>query len=399
MWRAVSPRMVLVSKPRSSLLLFVFTAACAQPTPAPVAAPGELELPFREVPKLERAFIDRSPESRGDGVPVGKLSVGKASVVALAERLAKDPANAYDSLLVAQNGTLLMESYFNRGRIDLPHPQASTTKAYTCLALGRAIQLGHLSMTDLDKPVVSFLDGLDPTRFIEGTERVTLAQALTMRSGIRLSDENKKRIYQGEDAPQGQQLIQAVFEQSAPISEESQTFEYQEDPTLVMQVLDSVVPGSAAEFISKEVLEKLGIRNYRWSTAPSGLPESGWGTRMTSRDMLKWGTLVMNKGRWRGEQLIPKAFIDRALRRTVLTGDDDIYGGGKDVSKQGYGFYWWSADLKSGDATYFASSAQGGGGQFILLIEELDLIVVVTAYDNDNTTLQTVAEHIIPAFR
>ena len=165
-----------------------------------------------------------------------------------------------------------------------------------------------------------------------------------------------------------------------------------------MQVLDAVVPGSAADFIKKELLDKMGITNYKWLTAPSGLPEAGWRTSITSRDMVKWGMLVMNKGKWNGEQLIPEVYIDQAISRIVLTGDDDVFGGGVAVSNQGYGYYWWSADLQVGDTTYFSTSAQGGGGQYIILIEELDLMLVVTAHDNDNRTLQLTAEHILPAF-
>ncbi|MEL6547880.1 MAG: serine hydrolase domain-containing protein, partial [Myxococcota bacterium] len=272
---------------RSLLLALVLCVACSQKvqTPAPTAAPGEAELVFWDVPKLERAFVSLSPEQQADGVPVGQLGVhsGKREhILALAEKMANDSENKYDSLLVVHKGKLLFEGYFNRGRIDLPHPQASATKAYTALALGRAIQLGHLSINDLNRPVASFVDSLDPTRFVEGAERVTLTKALTMRSGIRIDDEKKKAIYEGEEAPKETQLLQTVLEQSAPISSKAQSFKYQEDPTLVMQVLDSVVPGSAAQFIEEELLEKLGIRNYKWSTAPSGLPESGWGTAMTS---------------------------------------------------------------------------------------------------------------------
>ena len=116
--------------------------------------------------------------------------------------------------------------------------------------------------------------------------------------------------------------------------------------------------------------------------------------------MVKWGTLVLNKGRWNGEQLIPEAFITTATSRILSTGDDvDVYGGGKDVSNQGYGYFWWNADLKYGNKSYYSASAQGGGGQYIIVIEELDLIVVATGHNNDgNGTLQITAERILPAF-
>ena len=302
------------------------------------------------------------------------------------------------AFFIAYKGKLLFESYYSLGRINLPHPQASATKAYTSLALGRAIQLGYLTMADLDKPLVSFLNDLDPTKFVAGVEKITLHQALTMRSGIRISKEQREAFDKDPSQLKGQGQVQAFLEYSAPITLESQSFKYGSDALLVMQVIDAVVPGSAKDFIKNELLEKMGITNYGWRTAVSGLPKSGSGSSMTSRDMVKWGTLATNKGKWNGEQLVPEAFIAKATSRILYTGDDDVYGGGKDVSNQGYGYFWWNADLKVGNKSYFSTSAQGGGGQYIILIEALDLMVVVTAHDNDNTTLQITTERIIPAF-
>ena len=319
-------------------------------------------------------------------------------ILKLAQEIADHKHGRFDSFLIAHKGKLLFESYYARGRIDLPHPQASATKAYTCLALGRAIQLGYLSMDDLDKPLVNFLKELNPTKFVEGAELITLHKALTMSTGIRITDEQWAAFEKDSSQLKGQKHVQAILEHSAPITAASQRFLYGTGPDLVMQVIEAAVPGSAKDFIKTELLDKMGITNYKWRTAPSGLPEAGWRTSMTSRDMLKWGTLVMNKGKWKGEQLIPERFVDKAISRILLTGDDDVFGGGKDVSKQGYGYYWWNADLKNGDKTYYTTSAQGGGGQYIILIEELDLIVVFTAHDRDNSTLQLTAERILPAF-
>ncbi len=385
------------------VLIQITNTSIAQQTHslAPEATPAEAELSFWDIPHLEEAFIDPAPADRKEGVPVGKLGIdggNKAMILQLAQEIANDTLANYDSFLIAYKGKLLFESYYKHGRINLPHPQASATKAYTGLALGRAIQLGHLSMDDLDKPLVSFLKELDPTKFVEGAEKITLAKALTMRSGIRISEEQGKEFEKNPDQLKGQGQIQTFLEYSAPITETSQVFKYQGDPELVMQVLDAVVPGSAADFIKKELLDKMGITNYTWLTAPSGLPEAGWRTSIRSRDMVKWGMLAMNKGKWKGEQLIPEVYIDRAISRIILTGDDDVFGGGEAVSNQGYGYYWWSADLQVGDTTYFSTSAQGGGGQYIILIEELDLMLVVTAHDNDNRTLQLTAERILPAF-
>lgn len=361
------------------------------------------DLKFWDVPDLEEAYIDAAPATRGDGIVVGELGVdggNKDMIVQLAEEIAEGQHDNYDSLLIVHKGKLLFESYYRWGRVNLTHPQASATKTYTGLALGRAIQLGYLTMADLDKPVVSFLNDLDPSKFVEGAELITLHQALTMRTGFTLSDEQREALEKDPGQIEGQRFVQALLEQSAPITRDSQSaFKYGNyGPPLVMQIIDAVVPGTAEDFIKDEVFSKMGITTYRWLQGPDGLPAAGWKSSFTSRSMAKVGILAMNKGKWNGEQLVPEAYIRKATSRIVKNGDDDIFGGGKDVSNQGYGYYWWSGDLKSGDKSYFSASAQGGGGQFIILIKELDLMVVATSHERHPTTLQLTAERILPAF-
>ncbi|MGJ8663484.1 MAG: serine hydrolase domain-containing protein [Marinicella sp.] len=357
---------------------------------------------FSAVTDLEKAFIDAAPTDIKDGLVMGKLGVdggNKAMLVNLAEEIANEQYGVIDSLLIVHKGKLLFESYYRRGRINLPHPQASATKTYTGLVLGRAIQLGYLSMSDLDKPLVSFLKSLDPSKFIEDAEKITLRQALTMTTGIRISSENKEKMQKNPKALKGQGEVQAMFEHSDPITVESRKFAYSAGPQLVMQVIDAVVPGTAQEFIKNEFLNKMNISTYAWLTAESGLPVSGSRSLITSRDMVKLGTLAINKGRWQGEQLIPEAYMTQAISRINYAADDvKVFGGGKDTSDQGYGYFWWSTDLKNDNKSYFSSSAQGGGGQFIILIEELDLLIVTTGGERHPTILQMTAERILPAF-
>jgi len=354
-----------------------------------------------DLPVLEKAFFNTAPTDREDSVLVGKLGVdggNKTMILKLAEEIAGNKHGAFDSLLIAHKGKLLFESYYKNGRINLPHTQASATKTYTGLVLGRAIQLGYLSMTDLEKPVASFLKDLEPRKFIEGAEKITLHQALTMSTGIRISDENREKMQKNPEKLKGQGNVQGLFEHSDPITKETQVFRYGTGPQLVMQVIGAVVPGTAQDFIKNELLGKLDITAYLWLTAQSGLPESGWRVLITSRDMVKLGTLTMNKGKWNGEQLIPEAFITKAINRIVHNSDDENFSDDGSISNTGYGYFWWQADMKTGNRSYFSTSARGGGGQYIILIEELDLMVVVTANDMDNRTLQITAERILPAF-
>lgn len=367
---------------------------------APEATAAEATLPFRDIPDLKEAFIDAAPADRKDGILVGELGIdggNKAMVLKLAQEIADNKYGNFDSFLIAHKGKLLFESYYLRGRINLPHPQASATKVYTGLALGRAIQLGYLTMADLEKPLVSFLKDLDPTKFVEGVEKITLHQALTMRSGIRISQEKREEFEKNPALLKGQGQVQAYLEHSAPITLESQSFKYQFDPILVMQVIDAVVPGSVKDFIENELLDKMGITTYVWGTDLSGLPRAGSSSSMTSRDMVKWGTLAINKGKWDGEQLVPETFITRATSKIVDQSNeyDDTASG---VSGTAYGYFWWQADLSVGGKDYFSKAARGGSGQTIIVIEELDLVVVTTTHRSVDDPTSVTATRILPAF-
>lgn len=352
---------------------------------------------FWGLPYLEKAFIDTTPVNRKDGIAVGELGVDggtKDNVVKLAQEIANSTYGDYDSFLIAHKGKLLFESYYLRGRVSLPHWQGSATKSYVSLIVGRAMQLGYLKMTDLNKPLVSFLKGLDLSKFVDGVEKITLHKAMTMRSGLRFSEKHMKEFRENHSKFKGIAQIQAFLELSGPVTSKSQSYKYQSpDPIMVMQVLDAVVPGSARDFIKNELLDKIGINVYSWRNDLSDLPSGDEGSSLTSRDMLKLGALVINKGQWNGEQLISAKYLAKATsRRTKATEDWQPDG-------FNYGYFWYQTDIPVKNKSYDVKIAWGGGGQRIITVEELDLIVVITGHDGEDATIfAQVSKNIIPAF-
>jgi CubicO group peptidase (beta-lactamase class C family) len=349
-----------------------------------------------KLPDLEKPYISVAPEDKKDGIPVGKLGVDGGNrdlIEKYAEELASAPKDEKigntDSLLISYRGNLIFESYFRRGRANFPHYQMSITKSYTALALGRAMQLGLLKLEDVDKPAISFLKKLDPSKLAPGAEAITLAQAMQMSSGIRLSDEKAKELLKNPAQLKGLGEIQAYLQYSDPVPLAPRKFKYQEsDPAIAMQVLNAVAPAGAEEFIKNELLKPMGITSYHWDTAVSGLPKSAAGCCLRSRDMMKFGMLILNKGKWQGQQLIPEAYIIKATSPNVHS-----YGTAY------YGFFWWVEDLKVGERTYQCKEGRGAGGQFILMFPELDLIAVVTSHDKGmGNMLATLPQRIIPAF-
>ena len=393
--------------PSIILLSTLLVAGCATQEPdlfpdigvdyvAPEVTAVETTLSFWKMPALETAFIDAAPADRKDGILVGALGVdggNKDMIIKLAQEIADSKHGKYDSLLIAHKGKLLFESYYLRGRVNLPHWQGSATKPYVSLVVGRAMQLGHLTMADLDKPLVSFLKDLDPTKFVQGAEKITLHQAMTMRSGLRFNEEQMDDFRENPEQFKGLGQIQAFLELSEPITSEFQSYKYQSpDPIMVMQVLDAVVPGSAKDFIKNELLNKIGINDYSWRHDLSGMPSADEGSSMMSRDMLKLGTLVISKGKWNGEQLVSADYLVKATSRITRPTED------WQPETFSYGYFWYQTDITVGDKSYDAKIAWGGGGQHIIALEELDLIVVITGHDREDTIMSQVSKTILPAF-
>ena len=346
-----------------------------------------------KLPDLEKPFISSAPADKQDGLVVGRLGTDGgdlAAIEALASEMAApakdDKAGNIDSLLISYRGKLVFESYYRRGRANFPHYQMSITKSYTALAVGRAIQLGLLKMEDLDKPAISFLKELDTSKLVAGTDTITLAQAMQMSSGIRLPEEKAKELLLRPAQLKGQAEIQTYLQYSAPIPAMPRPFKYQEpDTAIAMQVLNAVAPGGAEEFIKTELLGRMSITQYHWEHAISGLPKSAAGSSICSRDMVKFGQLILNQGRWHGQQLIPEAYLVRASTPGQIN--------------EHYGFFLWIDDVSVGEKTYHAVEGRGAGGQFIFTFPQLDLVAVVTSHNQGmGDTLKTLPQRLIPAF-
>ncbi|CAL2103063.1 Serine hydrolase [Tenacibaculum sp. 190130A14a] len=354
------------------------------------------EVSFWNTPHLNNPFISTTPEDRKDGIRVDTLQVSnkdKKAILNLSQEIFENKHGNYDALLISHKNKLIFESYYKKGRINVPHGQASATKGYTSLIIGRAIQMGYLSMEDLDTPLISFLKDTDPSKFTKGAEKITLHKALTMQGGLNIDREKWKEFEKDSVRLKGQGLVQTLLEQSAPITSASQKYLYGNfNPMLVMTVIDAVVPGTAEDFIKKELLDKLGIHKYDWSNHISGLPQAGWRVKFLSRDMIKLGNLVLNKGKLHGEQLISEMYLAKATSGIVKPTQDWMP---KDYR---YGYFWYQTLVKLGSKNYDVRFAWGGGGQRVIVVAELDLTIVISGHDRDDTLMTQITEVVIPAF-
>jgi CubicO group peptidase (beta-lactamase class C family) len=107
---------------------------------------------------------------------------------------------------------------------------------------------------------------------------------------------------------------------------------------------------------------------FAWETDPQGYYIGGAGMRLKARDAAKIGYLYLNKGQWDGVQIIPSDYAYEATRAHSRGGPPEA---------ESYGYHWWVTE-QDGYHSFFAA---GFGGQYIQVIPDLDLVLVIFAPD------------------
>jgi hypothetical protein len=89
---------------------------------------------------------------------------------------------------------------------------------------------------------------------------------------------------------------------------------------------------------------------------------------LSARDLAKFGFLYLNNGFWNGQSIVPEYWVKESTRQWMSAGNR-MYG------PIGYGYQWW---IKEVDGC-FSYRAWGRRGQFIVVVPELDMVIVVTS--------------------
>jgi CubicO group peptidase (beta-lactamase class C family) len=86
------------------------------------------------------------------------------------------------------------------------------------------------------------------------------------------------------------------------------------------------------------------------------------GLRLRPADILKFGQLYLDHGKWHGKQLVPEKWVAASVAPSAASSQ--------------YGFMWWLETTPSGDSAY---AARGSGGQLIVVVPEHRLVVAVAS--------------------
>lgn len=207
------------------------------------------------------------------------------------------------ALLVARQGRLVYERYFDGYSADSVMTSFSIAKSVVAVLLGIAVDDGHIG--SVDEPVTRYLPELlakDP-RF----ERITLRHLLLMRSGIAFDEgyrspfSDAARFYLGSDLRREVARLRIA---RAP----NQLFSYQSgDTQLLAMALERAAGQPLARYAEQRLWQPLGAaHDASWSldSAASGVARAFCCLNARAVDFLRFGLMVAQRGQWNGRRIV-----------------------------------------------------------------------------------------------
>jgi CubicO group peptidase (beta-lactamase class C family) len=275
-------------------------------------------------------------------------------------------------LLVIKKGHLIAEKYFNEGSVEQKARVQSVTKSYTSALVGIALEQGYLS--SVDQRIVDFFPEVAGQISDPRKRQITIRHLLQMRAGYPW-EETDPALWQG--LLSGHYL--PLIEDFPLVADPGTEFHYSNLTSNWLGIILARACGANLKSYAEEHLFlPIGAEVGDWGTDRDGHNNGCADLHFSARDMARFGLLYLNEGEYEGNQIISADWVRESLRTYSENTNSGAPGSGRigrHFRNIGYGYQWWSA--RAGEHHF--SYAAGHGGQLILLMDEFDMVVVVTS--------------------
>lgn len=277
-----------------------------------------------------------------------------------------------EEVMIIRNGRIIYEG----DSILKRHNIWSCSKSFTSTVLGLVIEDDLVRLDDHVHQYESLLEEKYP--------KVTFRHFTTMTSGYNAVGSTR---WNGES----EDWSWTPYDPGEPIFEPGTQYAYWDEAMMMKgRVLTRVLGKTMKDYFDEKVGNKIGFGEWKWHNEGEieGIPINNGCTNViiNATQLARFGHLYLNKGKWKGKQVIPESWVDRATNVqvpvTIPVADTDR----KSARGSGaYGFNWWingglSAMPDAPAKTYYAS---GLNHNVCFVIPEWNMVIVRMGVDGN----------------
>ena len=271
------------------------------------------------------------------------------------------------SFLIARNGNIVAEGYYKPFCPETKKRLYSCSKSVVSLAVGKLVGEG---LVDLNTPIYKYFEGVTPDPVMaEVTVEDTLMMCVPQAGGIYC----KFHTSRDTDYTRNDDWVETYFSSKFVADKpRGRLFAYNSHASSILSELVYRMTGkNFLEYLRPE-FDKIGVsRDIECIEMPSGVAWGASGVLATTRDFAKIGELVLNRGMYKGEELISREYMERATTKRT----DTVFGEDIKPGSYGYGYHIWVEPYGFG--------LHGMRGQVVFCFPDKNFMVVINSNEPD----------------
>ena len=262
------------------------------------------------------------------------------------------------ALLVARDGTTLVERAFRGPGLDRPANIKSASKSLLSAIAGAAIARGVL--TGVDQRIAPILGARVPADVDPRVRELTVGHLLSMRTGLQSTSGPNFGAWAASADPVAYALGRSFVDQPGG------RMIYSTGTSHVLSAVLTRASGRSTLELARDWLGgPLDVEVPAWPRDPQGTYIGGNDMRLSPRALLRFGEAYRLDGALEDERLVPAAWVRASWRPQGVS----MWTGA------GYGNGWWARSSGAHDVRY----AWGYGGQMVFVVPSLALTAVMTS--------------------
>ena len=358
--------MISRSYPGAILTLLLALPACAQETTGPRPAVADSALSY-------------VPGASWRSAAPAVVGLDSARMRQIASDIAGSRYGAVDGVVVVRYGYVALEKY-NNWPATRAHTMQSVSKSVTSLLYGIAAASAGSS---IDRSVLELFPQYDVANNDARKRALTVRHLLSMRTSMDFYEQP----YDGSPLDQLNRStgdwVKLVLDRPM-IGTPGTVWSYNSGGAIAIGgVVRALTNEKVEAFARRTLFAPIGVTGEFWYRSPyDSLPHTGGGLNLKATDLARIGYLVLRKGRWGSQQVVPEAWIN-ASTQSYTRGAPVFFAD----YNAGYGYFWWVFPETRRGSDSGVIAASGSGGQWLFVVPSRDLVISFVATNGNGLEL------------